>query len=117
MGMNIDEDESDHDDIQEQVFEGYDDDNNINTNNIRKISEFINMLNGANKLELKSFKNKDKLLLNKQLLLSDDNKDNKDDSKKYFNLLSKHFEIRQQRLIKLKKSSSNVLENSIIQRQ
>ena len=118
--MNMDE--SDHGDIQDEIFEGYDDDedNNNGKAHIAKISDFINMCSNASKLQLKSFKNKDALLLNMELIKSNDvgmgNNDDLSDSKKYFKLLSKHFEIRQERLIQLKRTSSTVLSHSIMKK-
>merc|ERR1712228_1108249 len=109
--------ESNHDDIQDEVFEGYDDDKkDEQQKNIAMISECINVFQNADKLKLESFESTDALLLDEEVL-SQMNDDNSDDSKKYFHLLSKHFEIRQEKLVQLKKSSSNVLANSVFKKK
>merc|ERR1712154_610277 len=87
-------------DIQSPVFEGYEDRNN----HITKITEFMNMLTNASKLKLNSFKTMDPSLSGNE----------ENDHQKYFNLLSKHFETRHQKLMQLKKSSYVVLSNSMI---
>merc|ERR1712129_76990 len=93
--MNCSE-ESDHGSIQDEVFEGYDDDKkDEQQKNMAKISECISVLRDAEKLKLASFETMDALLQS-------------DDSRKYFDLLSKHFETRQEKLIQLKKTSTNV---------
>eukprot|EP01083_Nonionella_stella_P030813 84410_1 len=105
--------ESDHDDIQDEIFQGYQhqvdayDETNVNQKHIAQISHFINMCENASKLKLESFERKDALL--------DDQNDGQEldgDSKKYFDLLSKQFQIRQQRLIQLKKSSTAILSEN-----
>merc|ERR1712046_435660 len=58
---------SDHGDIQETVFEGYDDDDGQQIGvdvAIAKISAFITMCIGADKVKLKSFERRDALIRN-----------------------------------------------------
>eukprot|EP00484_Ammonia_sp_Unknown_P005020 CAMPEP_0197073694 /NCGR_PEP_ID=MMETSP1384-20130603/210737_1 /TAXON_ID=29189 /ORGANISM="Ammonia sp." /LENGTH=690 /DNA_ID=CAMNT_0042512533 /DNA_START=18 /DNA_END=2091 /DNA_ORIENTATION=- len=132
-------DDSDHDDMQEEIFEGYDDDDLLvddkhskhGQKQMAKISEFINLCSNAHKTHFTSFESKDELLLNTQLLQLDDEhthnhsqlskqsqqqENSMSDSHKYFKLLSKQFEIRQQRLIQLKKTSSLVLSHSVMKK-
>merc|ERR1712228_517392 len=84
---------------------GYDDDKkDEQQKNIAMMSECINVFQNADKLKLESFESTDALLLDEEVLSQmNDDDDNGDDSKKYFHLLSKHFEIRQEKLVQLKK--------------
>mmetsp|Transcript_12678 Transcript_12678/g.19205 ORF Transcript_12678/g.19205 Transcript_12678/m.19205 type:complete len:670 (+) Transcript_12678:32-2041(+) len=123
-------DESDRSDIQNEIFQGYDDDKDEGDGGdaqvdcpkqtqrqIAKLSEFINLCKTAQKQEFASFKTMDALLLvSGNERESDINMKDQSQSQKYFQLLSQHFEARQQRLMKLKKTSTAVLSSSVMKK-
>ena len=105
---------SDHADIQEELFEGYDDEEDHGALSLRghdgqrrsiaKMSAFITMCSGAEHSKLPSFERRD-------CLLSDAKGSDQNDE--CLKMLCRHFEARQQRLTEMKRTASNVLESSL----
>merc|ERR1712150_133230 len=126
---------SDHGDIQDEVFEGYDDDGDDRYRGgegqrraIAKMSGLITMCIGAEKVKFKSFERRDALLRETECNEKDSGHHNGKEigtehggndgkNEKCLKILCRHFEARQQRLVDMKRTSSNVLSSSVMLKQ
>ena len=98
---------------------------------IAKMSGFITMCIGADKLKLKSFEHRNDLLREttcnekdgrghrngKEIDKEHGANSGQNLNEKCLKMLCQHFEVRQQRLVDLKRTSSNVLSSSVMLKQ